>query len=147
MERALLLQASPLLSGATGGPLLRLAAIAAAVPLEPGAVIAREGDDPAIFLLVRGELRLQSPDAQAPPPLVARPGDAIGLYETLANLPVEMRAVVSEAGVALRIDGRDLFDLLAVDVDLLQGLFAALLGREAAASVVESALPGPVVAV
>ncbi|MBI3049463.1 MAG: hypothetical protein HYY76_14245 [Acidobacteria bacterium] len=147
MERALLLQASPLLGGATGGQLLRLATIAAEVPLDPGAVVAREGDDPAIWIVVRGELRLEAPGAAGGPPLLASPGDAIGLYETLANLPIEVRAVVSVPGVALHLGGPDLFDLLATDVELLQGLFAVLLGRDAGASIVESASPSPLLTV
>jgi CRP-like cAMP-binding protein/HEAT repeat protein len=141
MERALLLQACPLLSGATSGQLLRVATIAGEVPLERGSVIAREGDDPAIYVVLRGELRLEAPDLPEGPCLLAGPGDAVGLYETLADLPVTRRAIVSQAGRALRIDGRALFDLLATDVDLVQGLFAGLLRRESGADGVESAIP------
>jgi len=143
MERALLLRASPLLAGVTSGQLLRLAMVAVEEPLVPGAVIAREGDDPAIRIVLRGEVELDVPTAPGGSSLVARPGDAIGLYETLADLPIDARATVSEAGIALRTDGRDLFDLLAMDVDLLQGLFAVLLRRDAGVSGVESAIPAP----
>jgi len=146
MERALLLQASPLLGGATSGQLLRLGTIATEVPLDLGAVLASEGDDPAIYIVVRGELRLE-PGGAGRPPHLARPGDAVGLYETLANLPVEGRAVVSAPGIALRIAGRDLFDLLAADVALVEGLFAALFGRNAGPSVIESANPTSLFAV
>jgi ATP/ADP translocase/HEAT repeat protein len=145
MERALLLQASPLWGGATGPQLLRLGTIAGEVPLEPGAVIAREGDDPAIYVVIRGALRLEpGPGATGRLPLLAGPGHAIGVYETLANLPVEARAVVSASGVALRIDGRDLFDLLASDVELLQGLFGVFFTRDANRFVLDSARPFPV---
>ena len=51
----------------------------------------------------------------------------------------EARVTVAEAGVALRIDDRDLFDVLAADVELLQGLFRALLEVESRARAVESA--------
>jgi hypothetical protein len=57
-------------------------------------VLVRETDDPAIYLVVSG---------------------------------------------ALRIDDRDLFDLLAADVELLQGMFRALLGLESRGRAVESA--------
>ena len=39
--------------------------------------------------------------------------------------------------IALRIDDRDLFDLLAADVELLQGMFRALLGVESRGRAVE----------
>ena len=85
---------------------------------------------------MRGALRVEVPGAA---PLAAQPGDAVGLYETLADVHAGATVVVSEAGTALRIDGRDLFDLLADHVDLLQGLFSALLRRNRAGSAVESA--------
>lgn len=136
MEPAVLLQASPLLAAATSGQLLRLAKIATKVPLQVGAVLADEGDDPAIFMVVRGAVRLEMPGAE---PLVAGPVDAVGLYETLADERAGGRLVAAEAGLALRIDGRDLFDLLGTDVELLRGLFGALL--RVGAGAVESATP------
>ena len=136
MERALLLQASPLTVGATSAQVMRLAMIAQDVPLTLGSVIVRETDDPAIYLVVSGALRVEVPGAE---PLTARTGDAVGLYETLTDMRFEARITVAEAGVALRIDDRDLFDVLAADVELLQGLFRALLALESRARAVESA--------
>jgi ATP/ADP translocase/HEAT repeat protein/CRP-like cAMP-binding protein len=136
MERALLLQASPLTAGATSAQVMRLAMIAQEVPLVLGAVVVRETDDPAIYLVVSGALRVEVPGAE---PLTARTGDAVGLYETLADMRFESQVTVAEAGVALRIDDRDLFDVLAADVELLQGLFRALLTVESRARAVESA--------
>jgi CRP-like cAMP-binding protein len=136
MERVLLLQASPLMAGATSAQLLRLAAIARQVPLLPGTSLVREGDEAAIHIVIGGAL---SVEARGLPPLVAQPGDAVGLYETLADAHAEATVSVAEAGSALRIGGRDLFDLLADHVDLLQGLFSAILRSEPAAPAVESA--------
>ena len=138
MERVLLLQRSPLMAGATSGQLLRLAAIAREVPLVPGTALVRETDDPAIYVVVRGALSVEAPVGA---PLVVQPGDAVGVYETLADVRAEATVVVSEAGTALRIDGRDLFDLLADHVDLLQGLFSALLRSGSPALAVESVRP------
>jgi CRP-like cAMP-binding protein len=146
LERALLLQTSPLLGGATSAQLLRLAMVAVEERLTPETLIAREGEDPAIHIVVRGELRLDAPGPPDGPP-IARPGDAIGLYETLADLPMETRAIVQEAGIALRLDGGALFDLLATDVELLQGLFAVLLGHDHGVSNVESSVSPPLFAV
>jgi AAA family ATP:ADP antiporter len=136
MERALLLQASPLTAGATSAQVMRLAMVACEVPLTTGAVLVRETDDPAIYLVVLGALRVDAPGAD---PAVARTGDAVGLYETLTDTRFEARVTVAEPGMALRIDDRDLFDLLAADVELLQGMFRALLGVESKGRAVESA--------
>ena len=135
MERALLLQASPLTAGATTAQVMRLAMIAREVPLTAGSVLVQETDDPAIYLVVSGALRIDAPGAQ---PQTARTGDAVGLYETLTDTRFEARVTVVEPGVALRIDDRDLFDLLAADVELLQGMFRALLDVESKGRAVES---------
>jgi ATP/ADP translocase/HEAT repeat protein/CRP-like cAMP-binding protein len=145
MERALLLQGSPFATGAVSGQLLRLAMITTEVTLRPDQVIFSEGDDPAIYMVLSGSIRVDVPGAA---PLVARAGDAVGLYETLTDVRIEARMVVVDPGVALRIDARDLFDLLAADVGLLQGLFAALLRLESDAVAVESvSLPAAPLAV
>jgi CRP-like cAMP-binding protein len=136
MERVLLLQGNPLLAKAASRHLVRLAAIAREVPLVPGTALVRDSDDLAIYFVVRGALRVEMPGTT---PVAARPGDAVGLYETLADVHAGATIVVSEAGTALRIDGRDLFDLLADHVDLLRGMFSALLRTEQADSAVESA--------
>ena len=57
----------------------------------------------------------------------------------LTDTRFEARVTAAETGVALRIDDRDLFDLLAADVELLQGMFRALLTVESHARAVESA--------
>jgi ATP/ADP translocase/HEAT repeat protein len=138
MERALLLQASPLSTGATSHQLLRLAMLAEEVPITPEAVLVNDGDDPDIYFVVSGSVALEPPGR---PPLVASPGDAVGLFETLADVRTSGRVVGRSAGVALRIDGRDLFDLITADVELLQGLFGALLRFESAQAAVESTAP------
>jgi CRP-like cAMP-binding protein len=135
MERALVLHASPMMQGTTSAQLLRVAAATREVPLRAGTTLVREGDDPAIYLVVRGELRVEPPDA---PPIVVQPGDAVGVYETLADLRAEAPVTVSEEGSALRIAGPDLFEVLADDVELLQGFFSAFRNTGADTAAVES---------
>ena len=124
IERVLLLQSSPLLRRATGEQLLRMAAIAQQAALAPGAVLFGETDNPAIYALLSGEVTVESPGEA---PLTAGAGDTIGIYETLAGVPAGAKVTVTKPGVALRIDRRELFDLLADNLDLLQGLFSGLL--------------------
>jgi hypothetical protein len=138
MERALLLQASPLSTGATSTQLMRLAMIATEAPIAAGAVLANAGDDPAIYLVVLGSVALEVGGSA---PVVAGPGDAVGLFETLTDVRAAGRIVGRTPGLALRIDGHELFDLLATDVELLQGLFGALLRFDAPAAAVQSAAP------
>ena len=97
-------------------------------------------------MLLDGSLRAQGRADESrtltPPTLVgfewalerAHPGDAVGLYETLAGTARgavgrdPFRLVVEETGAALRIDREELFDLIGQRPALLQQLFAALIG-------------------
>jgi AAA family ATP:ADP antiporter len=124
IERVLLLQTSPLLARATGEQLLRLAAISREVDLAEGVVLFGAADDPAIYGVLSGALTVEAADE---PPIAANPGDSVGVYETLAGVAAGATVKVTGRGRALRIDRRELFDLLADNIDLLQGLFSALL--------------------
>ena len=139
IERVLLLQRSPLLEHATGEQLLRLAAISREVPLAQGTVLFGEKENPAIYALINGELLVEAP-GEAPTTLDA--GDVVGIYETLAAVPAGVTVTVTKSGTALRIDRRELFDLLADNIDLLQGLFSALLRVHATAGAAEMAESG-----
>lgn len=125
IEKILLLQHSPLLARATAGELVDLAAIAREMPLTGGEALFGSGDAPAIYAILAGQVVLEHPDRADP--IAAGAGDTIGIYETLAGVNPDRRATVTAAGLALRIDRQALFDLLADHIDLLQGLFSALL--------------------
>jgi HEAT repeat protein/CRP-like cAMP-binding protein len=127
IERVLLLETSPLLSRATGEQLLRLATISREVDLTEGMVLFAETGEPAIYGLLSGALSVEAPGE---PPMAASAGDSVGVYETLAGVPAGATVKVTQRGRALRIDRRELFDLLADNIDLLQGLFSALLRAE-----------------
>jgi AAA family ATP:ADP antiporter len=123
IERVLLLQSSPFLHHATGEQLLRLAAIAREVPLAEGMVLFGESESAAIYGILTGELKVEIPDQ---PPVTLDQGDLVGLYETLAAVPARVKVTVTRSGSALRIGREELFDLLADNIDLLQGLFSAV---------------------
>ena len=124
LEKVLRLRQNPLLARATVGQLLDLAAITREVPLTAGIVLFTETDQPAVYLVLRGDVRLEADGAA---PLTAGPGSTIGVAETLAGVSLGRRATVTGAGQALRLDHDELFDVLADHIDLLQGLFSGLL--------------------
>ena len=93
----------------------------------------REGDTPAIYILLDGELSLEP--VAGGEPAFAKAGDCIGVYETLGGSEsTGWKAHVTRGGTALRVEREALFDLLADHIDLLQGLFSALQRRQQVAA-------------
>jgi CRP-like cAMP-binding protein len=84
------------------------------------------GDAPRLIVLLSGEVALEADGAET---IVANEGDAIGVIETLAGVPLGRSARVATPGAALVVSHDDLFDLLAQRPALLQQLFAVLFGR------------------
>jgi ATP/ADP translocase/HEAT repeat protein/CRP-like cAMP-binding protein len=125
VDRVLLLQSSPLLARATAPQLLALAQIARPVTLTPG-TDPLSGVEPSTLVVLSGSVRVE---ADGQPPQMAGAGDTLGVYETLSGASPQSRAEVVEAGQALRFIRSELFDLLADNIDLLQGIFSALLHR------------------
>ena len=130
LDGLILLQSSPLLQRATSAELVRLAAVARVVPLTPGsaALQARRrrrdpcrADRPADR---RGRRRATD---------VADGGDVVGIYEALSGRFMASQGTVTAAGSALRIDRGELFELMADNIPLLQGIFSGLLHATPAA--------------
>jgi ATP/ADP translocase/CRP-like cAMP-binding protein len=130
IEKVLALQRISTFAHFRTDELLALANAARRVPLVEGATLFGEGTPPSLFILVSGEIALEHPSA---PRLDAGPGDAVGLYETLAGRPVQRSARVTRPGVALRLDRDDVFDALGERPGLLQQLFTALFGARGGA--------------
>ena len=124
VDRLLLLQGSPLLAHATAAQLWRLSAIARPVPLQVDKELLPKGGEPAIFIVLSGALNVVARDR---PAAMAGAGDLIGMYETLGGSPFDATVTVTAAGMALRLDRDELFELLADHTDLLQGIFSALM--------------------
>ncbi|MEO5823800.1 MAG: Npt1/Npt2 family nucleotide transporter [Vicinamibacteraceae bacterium] len=108
---------------------LALAAISHEERLEPNGVLVHASDPPAIRVVVEGELEAQEPGGE---PMTICPGDAVGVLETCAGLPIGANIRVTLPGRALRISHEDFFDLLGQRADLLQSLFATLFGARRA---------------
>jgi CRP-like cAMP-binding protein len=124
LDKVLLLRQNPLLARATVSQLLDLAGITREVPLAAGNVLFTPSDEPVLYYIVEGEVRL---DADGRDGVVAGAGSTIGVAEILAGVPVGRRATVMRAGKALRLDHEDLFEVLADHIDLLQSFFSGLL--------------------
>jgi AAA family ATP:ADP antiporter len=123
LDRIVILQSSPLLARATAEQLLGLASIARDVTLTPGEN-PLSGDEASILVVLTGTLRVQSGSGETD---TAGPGDTLGIYETLGGVPLTSQVEVVERGAGLRFVRSDLFDVLADNVDLMQGIFSGLL--------------------
>ncbi len=129
IEKALLLEEMPVFSRATSEQISQLAAITQEVKMSESELLFREGDTPAIYILLEGELSLEP--VAGGQPAFARAGDSVGVYETLGGEEsTGWKAHVTRGGLALRVEREPLFDLLADHIDLLQGLFSALQRRQ-----------------
>jgi len=118
VDRLLVLQSSPLLAHATTAQLWSLSQIARPVTLAAGAEAMNADAEPAMLFVVAGTLRVGG-DA-------AGPGDLIGVHETLAGTRLHATVTATEPATVLKVERRELFDLLADHTDLLQGLFSKL---------------------
>jgi len=130
IEKVLLLQELPVFSRTTAEELLALTAIAQELPLLKDERIFSEGDQPAIHIILSGELSIEPPEDGGGNALAIKAGDALGIDETLAGTSFGWRGNVVTEGLALRIERERLFEVLADRVDLLQGLFSSLFQSE-----------------
>jgi CRP-like cAMP-binding protein len=124
VEKVVILKTVPVFSGLSSEEAVNLASIAVEVPLSPESPLFGEAEPPAIYALLSGELCLESPGDE--PPLRAIPPDMIGIYETLAGIPLERRARAVREGVALKVDREELFDMIAQRPELLRQILSAL---------------------
>ena len=123
IDKVMVLQRVHPFASLEGAELLHLAAIAKEVSAEADVRLFGTSDTAALWVLVSGAISLES---STEPPASARAGDAIGIYEALAGLPMNREAHVIRPGIALRIECEDLFDVMGQRSDLLRQLFAAM---------------------
>ncbi|HYE88143.1 MAG TPA: MFS transporter [Vicinamibacterales bacterium] len=129
IDRALVLQGSPLLAHATATQLWRLSAIARETRIAAGQDAIAKGSEAAILVVLSGSLKVESATQRG----TASTGDVIGMYETLAGLPLDATVTATTDATLLRINRTALFDVLADHTDLLQGVFSLLLRSASAA--------------
>ena len=145
VDRVLLLQATPLLSRATGAQLLRLAGLARPVAFKAGADPFAGHAEPGLLAILTGTVEVKTADGRVE---TADLGDVVGLIETLGGLPLNGTATATSDGTALRFNRSDIFDLLADETPLMQGIFSGLLADAARPSTARPAsAPAPTTAV
>ena len=128
IDRVFALQYVPLFRRVSADEMKHLAAVAAPVRMAAGSVLFPESAPPALWLLLSGEVALESSTGK--PPATARGGDVIGSVAMMAGRSLGRSGKVVKDGIALKIDRDDLFDVLAERPDLLRQMFAGLFKRE-----------------
>jgi CRP-like cAMP-binding protein/HEAT repeat protein len=129
VQRVLALQRVPVFSRVSAEEIRPLAEIAQPVKMETGAPLFNESAPPAVWLVLSGEVQLNSPVGAAP--MTAQGGDVIGSIGTMAGQPLGRTATVTRSGIALRLDREDLFSLIGERPELLRQIFAGLFRNEA----------------
>jgi CRP-like cAMP-binding protein len=124
VAKALILRSVPIFSRLSAEEIMDLTSIVREVALEADRAVISEGDQPAFWMVLSGEVALEPP--QGGEPLVLAAGDILGVEETLAGRDFGWRGQARRNGRALRIDRGDLFELLAQRTDILQGVSGAL---------------------
>ena len=125
VDKVLYLQILPVFERARADELYQLAAITRDVVLEPDKALFSEGHPSSIWLVLDGDVTLESRDGEKG---TVSTGDCIGVHETLAGADWSWRARATSSGRALQIERDALFELLSDHMDLLQDIFGAILG-------------------
>jgi AAA family ATP:ADP antiporter len=120
IHKVLVLQRLPLFSLVASQELFHAGAVARLRRVEAGTEVAAKGHPPAIYYVLDGEL------ATDPGEPAAGPGDAFGMYETLAGQPISRALRATQPAAVLTIDRVDLLDVLGHRPGLAQQVFASL---------------------
>jgi CRP-like cAMP-binding protein len=127
VEKVLALRRVPLFARLAAEEMSYLSAVARTITMQADETLFAESAPPALWVLLSGDVVLQG--SAGMPPVTAGAGDVIGSMHAMAGRPLGRNAVVSRAGIALRIDRDELFDLLADRPEMLRQMFAALFRR------------------
>jgi CRP-like cAMP-binding protein len=128
IDKVLILQRVSLFARVPADEHLSLAAVARDEVLTTNETLLLPAGAPSIIIVLEGEITVEG-DGES---VVVRAGDALGVVETLAGVPLGRTAKVTVPGRALRVSHDDLFDLLGQRPELLQHLFTTLFGARRA---------------
>jgi CRP-like cAMP-binding protein len=133
IDRVFALQYVFLFARVSAEEMQHLARVALPVELTEGKALFAESAPPALWLVMTGDVLLESSTGQ--PPVIAHGGDIIGSVNTMAGHSLGRSAKVTKGGLALKIDRDDLFDVLGERAELLRQMFAGMFKREKPATV------------
>ena len=126
LERVFLLQRVDLLQGARSAHLALLASLAEQVDVEEGAQLLERGrPEPAMYVLVRGSVELESVADR----LVVPEGSTFGTWALIDDAPSLISARALQPSQLLRISRSDFFDVLEDTPELSLGLLQGLARR------------------
>lgn len=134
VDTLLALQSVPVLAQCSANELRSLLTIARDLSVVPDQTVTATADGPTCLIVLSGTLSIGA----APSLQSAGPGDAVGLLETLAGVPLGADVRGSTAGRVLAIAHDDLFDLLGQRPELLKELFGGVFGGHARVSPAKS---------
>ncbi len=128
VEKVLALQQIPMFRQVAADEMLTLATLARSVDLKSGTRLFEASNPPGMWLVLSGELSLDSHPGAHPESAAttAKTGDVLGMWSLLACRSPGMNADVMRSGVALKVDANEFFERLGERPALLQQLFAAL---------------------
>jgi CRP-like cAMP-binding protein len=92
--------------------------------MKEGTALFKATDPPSTWLILSGEVTLSG--TQSASPAVARGGDAVGSFGALGGPRIGRDAMVTKAGIALRIDRDELFEILGDRPEMLRQLFEGM---------------------
>ncbi|MFL6280118.1 MAG: Npt1/Npt2 family nucleotide transporter [Vicinamibacterales bacterium] len=132
VEKILALQRLPVFSRIAPDEMAALAAVTQTIVMKAGTPLFAESAPVALWVILSGEVSLA--DVGGGNQTVAHTGDVIGSLSMLSGQPLGKTADILRAGVALKLDRDDLFDVLSERPELLRQLFEGMfkIGAEAA---------------
>jgi ATP:ADP antiporter, AAA family len=128
VEKVLALQKIPFFSRASAEEMRHVAEITTTVEMKSGEKVFAESTPPAMWVILSGELSLES--SAGAPPVKASAGDVIGALNTMARSSLGRSAEVIRPGVALRLNRDALFEVLGERPELLRQMFAGFFRME-----------------
>ena len=124
VEKVFALRRVPLFARLSPEEIGELSSVARIVPIVAGEKLFDESSAPGLWLVLSGDLTLESSAGAAPARAAA--GDVVGAAHAMAGRPLGRTAHATRDGVAVRIDRDELFDLLSDRPEMLRQMFAAL---------------------
>jgi CRP-like cAMP-binding protein len=124
VEKVLAIERVPIFAHISPEEARYLAAITHTVTMKEGTALFKATDPPGTWLILSGEVTLSATQSAAP--AVARGGDAVGSFGALGGPRIGRDAMVTRAGIALRIDRDELFEILGDRPEMLRQLFEGM---------------------